>query len=425
MKLLLIALLGTAGGLVAMEPTAVQIAQNSGHVAPLKRLAAEAILSDECSNLFDNNRDHYRKILNDMPLDARDHIIRRSRWWQVRPAACIATLTASRWVPAAYVGSYENRLPIERYSCTIKLWDAQWNIVYGVRDNDKVTCVAYNSRGSQLVSGSNHGDIDLWDLQSRTRSNIFSEHDDWVTAVSFHPSDNYLLSGSTDNTIKIWGLSEGSCVNTLNEHIECVSSVACHPGGDQFVSASDDGAIKCWDLESGKIIRSVDTETMVHAVAYRPDGNLVAAACRNLIEFFDPRLGACIKSLDGHDESVLSSLAYHPQGHELIAVSADESIKVWDLRSCRPVITLPSDIAYSPGTDEPLFSSVAYHPDGNQFAVAVDRQNTVRIIDLPSAQVMSILKGHSAGVKSVVYHPEGHQLASGASDGSVRLWSPW
>ena len=65
-------------------------------------------------------------------------------------------------------------------------------------------------------------------------------------------------------------------------------------------------------------------------------------------------------------------------------------------------------------------NSIAFSLDGRQLASGAC-DGTVRIWDLKSGK-SRVLEGHAKSVNSVAYSPNGRQLASGASDNTVRIW---
>lgn len=69
-----------------------------------------------------------------------------------------------------------------------------------------------------------------------------------------------------------------------------------------------------------------------------------------------------------------------------------------------------------------IFNHIAYSPDGKQLAVAASIG--IWLYNTDTYKPLSLLTGHTDRVQSVEYSADGKILASGSSDGTIRLWDP-
>ncbi|MGI2907547.1 nSTAND1 domain-containing NTPase [Tolypothrix sp. VBCCA 56010] len=126
-----------------------------------------------------------------------------------------------------------------------------------------------------------------------------------------------------------------------------------------------------------------------------------------------------IKTFKGHTVRVLS-VSFSPNGKTIASISADETIRIWDVNSGRVIKILNNSVSFLPITMEQL-GSVSFSPDGKILASA-SWDNTVKLWDINSGTEIKTLKGHTGWVNSVSFSPDGKILASASSDKTVKLW---
>lgn len=153
----------------------------------------------------------------------------------------------------------------------------------------------------------------------------------------------------------------------------------------------------------------------VESLAFSSDGHILASAGKdNTIRLWNAHTHRPLgKPLIGHTSAV-SSIAFSADGHTLASGGADNTIRLWDVRTQKPLGERPRD-------HSTFVSSVAFSQDGHTLASA--SSDTIRLWDTRThEQLGKPLIGHTNHVSSVSLGADGRMLASASFDHTVRLW---
>jgi WD40 repeat protein/ribose 1,5-bisphosphokinase PhnN len=188
----------------------------------------------------------------------------------------------------------------------------------------------------------------------------------------------------------------------------------------KLIGAQREGSFASCDLLGAalavpdKIEAAVAAAFPCQAVAWSPDGDLLATAEGRLVRLWDAATGREVRRLAGH-EGAVSSVAWSPDGDLVASASHDRTVRVWEAVTGRERTRLWGHASW--------VAAVAFHPGGDLLASA-SYDRTARLWHPRTGREIRSLAGHGSWVLSVAWSRDGERLATGCADAVVRLWDP-
>jgi len=172
--------------------------------------------------------------------------------------------------------------------------------------------------------------------------------------------------------------------------------------------------------EIPKIEPAVHVSPEIGAVAFSPDGTLIAAGSYGSVIFFEASTGRRLGGLSGLTETV-RSVAFSPDGR-YFATGAGRpgqagEIRIWETGSAfwtklaRHTIQAHRDCVYA----------VAFSPNSKALA-STSYDHMIYLWDPDTGKEIKPLKEHTDSVFDLAFSPDGRWLASGGADRTVKIW---
>ncbi|MDE0683901.1 MAG: sigma-70 family RNA polymerase sigma factor [Candidatus Poribacteria bacterium] len=201
--------------------------------------------------------------------------------------------------------------------------------------------VAFTGLGEIRLWNTRTGDeqaIPLADLSAGILHNVPG-----ILALAFSPHGTWLVSGSDKGKIQMWDVVTGGALTvfaepTEQEDLGRILALAFSPDGT-LLAAGIRGHIHLWEVDTANKLLSVDPEHRrgdkpfggaAEPLVFSPDGSvLVNGLHMGSIQLWDVTTGDKIAALDGHTQKV-ETLAFSPDGTTLVSTAADGTILLWD-----------------------------------------------------------------------------------------------
>jgi WD40 repeat protein/serine/threonine protein kinase len=298
---------------------------------------------------------------------------------------------------------------------TLRLWDRATNQVTGLlRGHTSPTgVVAFAPDGRSLVSGSHDGTIKVWDVGPRPDPNTLTD-EAGLDSLAISPDGNILAVGDFfDKTVKLYDIASRQRVAVLRGHEMRVWCVTFAPGGQNLASTGSDGTVLLWNLATKGPVAKFQHDSGVLEASFSPDGKLLAAGGTTglvrVVLVWEIATRQQVARLAG------TRVQFSPDG-TLLATNSGNALHLWDVTTWREVAAFEAG-AY----DGFELGALAFAPDGKILATGA-ADGTLRLWDVAQKRQVASSRAHASRLHSAAFSPDGRRLATGGLDGTVKLW---
>ncbi|MCE9527170.1 MAG: WD40 repeat domain-containing protein, partial [Planctomycetales bacterium] len=237
---------------------------------------------------------------------------------------------------------------------------------------------------------------------------------DGLTAIDFSPDGRWLATGSESGQITLWETGTWKKGVSWKGHSGILKSLRFSHSGKILGALGDDGYAVLWDSESGKELRSIKLWLWRKRLTFSWDDQWLAVQSmggRDL-SIFDVATGEPIMNLPGRARG---EMAFSPDRKLLVGAAAQETVHVWDIEK--------KSVSAKLGKQTQSDLDILFHPDGRR-VLTNGTGLAVRVWDLVAKKETLALNDPAARGRptGIALSADGKLVAAGWEDGAARIW---
>jgi WD40 repeat protein len=289
--------------------------------------------------------------------------------------------------------------------------------------NKGVRALAFSPDGAMLASGSEDQSVILWDPRSGARLEALNAHADVVCGVAFAPDSSLLYSCGDDGRLVRWNLTMHNVPYLLHHMNAHLVALAVSPDGNLVAAGADRlphtvsnpaPPLYVCDPLTGQRSSSFNVPGPGRAVwclAFAPNSHTLAVGLSNgMVRFWDGDSNNEVLYLE-HSVAV-RALAFSPDG-ALLATAPGTPAEVWDLATWK--------VRFRFGEIRHAIESLTFAPD-NVTLLTGCLDSTVRLWDTRTGAEKARFNWQLGRVLAVAIAPDGMTAAAAGENGDVIIW---
>jgi len=241
-------------------------------------------------------------------------------------AAAVTAIGASPWAPLIAVAGQKQ----------IVLYHGETAELLGILPFEEgiPQSLRFSRDGKYLVAGggehSVRGIAAVYEIENGTRVATVGDELDVVFDADCNDTMSRIALGGPQKMLRIFDATDGTLLFDLKKHTDWIYAVAFSPDGVLVASADRAGGVVVWEAATGRqFLDLTDHKGAVNSLSWRDDSNMLASASDDgTVKLWDMVQGKAVKSINVNGGAVMA-VRFDHKG-QLVTASKDRKVRLWD-----------------------------------------------------------------------------------------------
>jgi WD40 repeat protein len=243
---------------------------------------------------------------------------------------------------------------------------------------EQLRCLAVSPRGGLVAAGGKT--IAVWNLATEQRTDMATPERCHAQHLAFTVDGRHLVAAlfwpAEDTGVWVWDVSTGQRAFPECRVAGGVWGLAVAPSGRKVAAAGPSGDVTVLNPATGETVWKWKPpwDGLSNALAYSPNGRLLAQASMQSVWLFDGTCGRRLGCWRTHEKHHVGALSFSPDGRLLATGANDRLVRFWNVAG-----TVEQGPPQTAAYDWELgkVRAVAFAPDGMTAAAVGDNRKVV------------------------------------------------
>ncbi len=281
---------------------------------------------------------------------------------------------------------------------------------------DCVYVLEKSGEESCFFSASGDGLVVRWDMNKPDQGEVIAKVENSVYAMTFVPVKNWLIIGQNFKGLHVIDLTTKKEIRNLHFTESAIFDIVL--AEQKVFVACGNGKVHSFGLEDFSLRDVFNfSDKSARCLSYNfIFGHLAIGYSDNFIRILEG--DKLLTEIPAHSNSVFT-VAYSPDGTELISGSRDAHIKIWDVNGNYSLKTSIVAHMYA-------IHHIVFKPNGKFYASA-SMDKSIKIWDSETHKLLKVIDksrhgGHATSVNKLQWTSNQEILISGSDDRNISLW---